>query len=202
MSYGIQVKNASSETVVDDQYPVYALDAQQTVTGVSVGSGHYRYDLSSAYLPFFSLPVGGTIYCEDRVSYWSNQSSLLMRRAKLANELPAPTGYGAAVYNSAGQVTWAASTSIIAVKECLVAPNSGTSSPGPNVACSDAWVALLASYIVPFAPQGPGQPPFYLNGWGLERNSTTTYRQIYQTLQDWTGGYQAAADLPVIFLSA
>lgn len=74
------------------------------------------YDFIPALL--IKMAVGdwvGVTHYGTRYCYISNRTSLVVREANLAGDLPNPAGYGAVTYNSSGRKTWVASSPVMVV---------------------------------------------------------------------------------------
>lgn len=121
MSYGFLAVNGDDEVVIDDAKPVMVVRSTGTLTknrtfaGLEQYSGPVSNLFTGSQLITFKLPVGGRIWISSGVSFGgsSDLGSITSTEATLdytvfepRNLQAAPTGYGAAVYDSSSNIMW------------------------------------------------------------------------------------------------
>lgn len=152
MTYGFEARNSSGEVVIDQSFPVYELSEEKTVVA-------YESD-SSGVIWRFSLPPAGTLRfwkmeVGDGVSlaptYFANtKQTFLVRDVVRASILTAPTGYGMAVYNPSGQLTYSSNGELMTIGDkYFVTPAFGGTAQ--SVSTTDQWIAIetLVANLIP-----------------------------------------------------
>jgi len=183
MAYGIEVKNAGSEIVIDDLYPAVFLSASATRTGTAFTNppgvsqiASFRYPRDNSKIQFANLGVGDFLIKARYGDYFhSNKSSLQFRDAVLSSTLPAPTGYGVAVYNTSGELCFTAGNDLIPIRDEVELVQAGT-----LVNESGSWVCIAETPIRFVAPQAGFA---YVQSSGVKRVNSTQYEYMSYVTQ-------------------
>ena len=201
MAYGIIVQNQNSETVIDDTYTTLFLDNSVTSSGVVFPppSGvsqptAYKYLIDTSKIQFVNLAVGDFFVKSNWDGYfYSNKSSLQFRNGILSSDLPEPTFYGVAVYNSSGDLCYTAGADLIPVQETVILPQDLTLTNS-----SASWVCICET-PVRFIDAGFIKAIF---ASGVKRSYSTQYE--YYSIVTSTSGPPVTynSGTPSIFLSA
>lgn len=150
MAYGFQSTNASGETVIDDENPIIVQFASATIAANRIIGGKYQYDpgynnlAAPDELIVFKIPIGSRINIfADKVggqpnigAIASNLSTLTYGLMKPRNLLPAPTGYGLAVYDAEGDTMWDSESSLCSVL-------TGGYIPANQVQNTNSWEVVI-----------------------------------------------------------
>jgi hypothetical protein len=167
MSYGINVTNASGESLFDENTEPYLQTLEVlTISGTPVtysGETWYGYASSNVTISrimMIDVPPGGSVLRGagpyHHVLSWS---PAVFRRVVFSYELPAPTGYGAAIYGPSGQLAWSANNESITV-EGLATVNQ----TGPNVSFSTTSDKIALTTRIPLNVPSAGFNLAFLQG--------------------------------------
>lgn len=135
MSYGFEVKNPSGSLIVDASYQRFGVDEKITAGPISAGSNIINYTNPSDVIPLIEfglnaginyIPIGAnfgkwSLFTWNGTAWVANTTftAAQIAKTKLFNAIAAPTGYGVAVYNDAGQITYSSAAPIVSFREAI-----------------------------------------------------------------------------------
>lgn len=200
MSYGFEAINAAGEVVIDGSFPVYELSAPSTVTGTSFGSqGDYSFPLQpSGTLRFWQLGVGDGI-SRTPTLFIGNKQTFTVRDVVPASSLPAPSGYGMAIYGASGQKVYATNGELLTIGD-KYSVELQANNVRPPINVSDSWVAIETFTLNILSSGIPG-------GGGTGFTVSSGVKKISSTQMEYYGqAFLSAPEViilnPTIFITA
>jgi len=169
MTYGFEAYNSSGEKVIGDEYPLFVLSEEKTITGTNPdSSGNYKFPYpNTGQVRFWKLDPG------DGISAWPNgfigsKQTFTIRDTIPVSSASAPSGYGMVVFDTSGQKVFSATSETLpSGDKYRVEPGGGT------IVLSDQWVSI-AEWSVSIIPVAGGLNGAFLSG-GCRRKNTTEY---------------------------
>jgi hypothetical protein len=179
VSYGFEIKNAAGAVIANAERPVFALSSTQTLSGATSSlSGVFRYTIPpNDELIFFRIPAAGSFFGRGALNitgvhgWWSNMSSVQIRRARRVTDLGAAptTGYGLVAKNEAGQVTFRADATTFVISDVITLPFDTSQ----HFACDKEWFCIPNAWSGIVSVSGS---TISYRGTGVWRQSSTTIR--------------------------
>lgn len=192
MSYGFRILDSSGNVKVDDTIPTYYKGASSSISLQSGGVTFLNPDSRA-----FEFPVGSSIYqgyfpttntqttqvyLYARGSGGSVPSSINSFLIRDFSQAPAPTGYGIAVYNSQGDVTFSSGqqTAIVSAAGRMTFANTSSvinqtiPAATTHIVPDNAWGGWLQVSSTPFI--------VLIGGYVFERTSTTNIRGSFAAI--------------------
>jgi hypothetical protein len=172
MTYGFEAYNSSGEKVIGDEYPLFVLSEEKTITGTNPdSSGNYKFPYpNTGQVRFWKLDPG------DGISAWPNgfigsKQTFTIRDTIPVSSAPAPTGYGLVVFNALGHKVFSATSETLPIGDKYEVTPGGSS-----ISLSDQWVSIC-EWSVSMIPSGTGLNGFSISG-GCRRKSSTEYESF------------------------
>lgn len=194
-TYGFYVHNDNGEVVLTDEYIIYQLFEEVTLSG-SYNSlfNCYEYINDFSTIQFFNLEVGDWVGRTHNNTVISNRSTIKTRKLKTADSIFRESGeYGLYLYNSSGTLTYSSNSPVGGVKESINYPNITFSTPlfttSPPATHSNkeyAWFCITTTWIVSGTFNGVqgtgcpvvGRPSSFSISLGHVRMYTSSYLSI------------------------
>lgn len=219
MSYGFIITNTNDQTVINDSEPLFVRKRSGTLSNSGTTNlGIYKFFYSggasatSEEIVLFScsvgswisfnLPLGDNDYFGDLCS---DQSTLSYSVFGPRNDLPTPTGYGMAVFNSSGQTMWDSESVLTRVNNAGIIPaatNESTTFQSSTISGSNAvFCAAGSAFLLTSDGQLPQTDGYYQIA--AERSGTNSWfffqrRITFENTSGLLGKFTSSSDFSYI----
>ena len=156
-TYGFYIKNGNGAVVLTDEYIIYQLFEETTLTGIyNPTFDCYTYQGDSSSIQFFRIDVWDWLGRTHNNVIISNKSSIVTRKLKTSNSITVSgTEYGLNLYNAQGVLTYSSNSPVGGIKEFIDSNSVIFSTPlfttSPNTTHPDkdySWFCITTTWIV------------------------------------------------------